>query len=66
MGGAEQQVAHLARAMAGRGWEVGVVSMLPLESPIADLAGDWHPARVRWGCPRACPTPVPCCACVPS
>ena len=38
MGGAEQQVAQLARTMQRRGWDVGIISMLPLESPISDLA----------------------------
>ena len=38
MGGAEQQVAQLARTMQRREWDVGIISMLPLEFPISDLA----------------------------
>ena len=38
MGGAEQEVCHLAEEFHRRGWTVAVVSMLPLESPVADLA----------------------------
>jgi glycosyltransferase involved in cell wall biosynthesis len=39
MGGAEQEVCHLAREFTRRGWAVAAISMLALESPIADLAG---------------------------
>lgn len=38
MGGAEQEVCHLATEFRRRGWEVAVISMLPLEAPVADLA----------------------------
>ena len=38
MGGAEQEVCHLAQEFQRRDWDVGVISMLPLEPPIADLA----------------------------
>lgn len=38
MGGAEQEVCHLAEEFRRRGWAVAVISMLPLETPIADLA----------------------------
>jgi glycosyltransferase involved in cell wall biosynthesis len=38
-GGAEQQVRSLALAFRERGWDVGVVTMLPLEPFLADLAG---------------------------
>lgn len=37
LGGAEQQVAHLAAEFRRRGWEVAVISMLPLQPPISDL-----------------------------
>jgi len=37
MGGAEREVAHLAVEFQRRGWEVAVISMLPLEPPISDL-----------------------------
>ncbi len=40
MGGAEREVCHLARAFKGRGWDVAVISMLPLEPPISELAAD--------------------------
>jgi glycosyltransferase involved in cell wall biosynthesis len=39
MGGAEQQVRHLALAFQQRGWDVGVISMLPLEPPMSELEG---------------------------
>ena len=39
MGGAEQEVCHLATEFTRRGWAVAAISMLPLESPVADLAG---------------------------
>jgi glycosyltransferase involved in cell wall biosynthesis len=38
MGGAEREVCHLAEEFQRRGWAVTVISMLPLQSPIADLA----------------------------
>jgi glycosyltransferase involved in cell wall biosynthesis len=40
VGGAEIQVRHLARAFAQRGWDVGVISMLPLEEPFLDLGAE--------------------------
>jgi len=38
MGGAEREVCHLAEEFQRRGWAVTAISMLPLQSPIADLA----------------------------
>lgn len=38
MGGAEREVCHLAQEFRRRGWDVAVISMLPLEPPVADLA----------------------------
>ncbi len=38
MGGAEQEVCHLAGEFRRRGWAVAVISMLALEAPVADLA----------------------------
>jgi len=38
MGGAEREVCHLAEEFQRRGWDVTAISMLPLQSPIADLA----------------------------
>ncbi len=38
MGGAEREVHHLAEEFRRRGWEVAAISMLPLQSPIADLS----------------------------
>ena len=38
MGGAEQEVCHLAEEFRRRGWAVVVISMLALEAPVADLA----------------------------
>lgn len=38
MGGAEREVCHLAEEFRRRGWRVTVITMLPLTSPIADLA----------------------------
>ena len=38
MGGAEREVCHLAEEFKRRGWGVTVITMLPLASPIADLA----------------------------
>jgi len=38
MGGAERQVRNLALGFRRRGWDVGVISMLPLEPPLSDLA----------------------------
>jgi glycosyltransferase involved in cell wall biosynthesis len=37
LGGAEMEVFHLAGAFRRRGWEVAVISMLPLEPPISNL-----------------------------
>lgn len=37
MGGAQQQVRHLALAFQERGWDVSVISMLPLEQPLSEL-----------------------------
>src|SRR6478672_1346130 len=37
MGGAEREVCHLAEEFKRRGWSVAAISMLDLESPIADL-----------------------------
>ena len=37
MGGAEREVYHLAEEFKRRGWSVAAISMLVLESPIADL-----------------------------
>ena len=37
MGGAEQEVCHLAEEFRRRGWAVAVISMLALEAPVADL-----------------------------
>lgn len=45
MGGAERQVRLLAPALHRRGWRVGVISMLPLEAPIAELPGLGIPTR---------------------
>lgn len=39
MGGAEREVCHLAEEFKRRGWDVAAISMLDLESPIADLDG---------------------------
>jgi glycosyltransferase involved in cell wall biosynthesis len=39
MGGAEREVCHLAEEFHRRGWAVAVITMLPLASPVADLAG---------------------------
>ena len=38
MGGAEREVYHLAEEFRRRGWEVAAISMLPLQSPIAELS----------------------------
>src|SRR5690349_16972894 len=38
MGGAEREVCHLAEEFQRRGWAVTAISMLPMQSPIADLA----------------------------
>src|SRR6185295_17220993 len=38
MGGAEREVCHLAEEFKRRGWDVAAITMLPLTSPIADLA----------------------------
>ena len=40
MGGAERETCHLARAFRRRGWEVAVISMLPLERPVSDLEAE--------------------------
>ncbi len=37
MGGAEREVCHLAEEFHRRGWDVAVISMLPLEPPVSDL-----------------------------
>ena len=39
-GGAESQVHVLARSFRRRGWDVGIVSMLPSESSLVDLEGE--------------------------
>jgi glycosyltransferase involved in cell wall biosynthesis len=39
-GGAEIQVRSLAKSFRQRGWDVGIVSMLPNESSLADLEGE--------------------------
>ena len=38
-GGAESQVRYLAQTFRRRGWDVGVISMLPTESSLVDLEG---------------------------
>ena len=39
-GGAERQVHHLARTFARRGWDVGVVTMMPMDSSLRELMAD--------------------------
>src|SRR5262245_40419267 len=39
MGGAEREICHLAEEFQRRGWAVTAISMLPMQPPIADLAG---------------------------
>lgn len=36
-GGAETQVSHLARSFRSRGWDVAVITMLPLDEPFTSL-----------------------------
>ena len=40
MGGAEREVCYLAQTFRRRGWDVAVISMLPLEPPVSDLEAD--------------------------
>lgn len=39
-GGAERQVHQLARTFARRGWDVGVVAMMPMDDSLRGLVGD--------------------------
>jgi glycosyltransferase involved in cell wall biosynthesis len=56
MGGAEREVAHLAAEFRRRGWEVAVISMLPLEPPISDLT-DLGVATYSLGMRQGVPDP---------
>ena len=55
-GGAERQVSELAGRLAGRGWRVGVVSMLPPRAFVDDLEGAGVPV-VSLGMTRGRPDP---------
>lgn len=55
-GGAEMQVRSLARTFSQRGWDVGVVSMLPLEAPFMGL-DDYGVWTATLGMRRRIPDP---------
>jgi glycosyltransferase involved in cell wall biosynthesis len=55
-GGAEQQVRALAIAFRGRGWDVAVLSMLPLEPLLLELA-DYGVELASVGMSRGIPDP---------